>query len=157
MGSQEIRSFLGGQRGDRCLYVSTGGFSKDAKYEADRSTIPITLIDLPTLRELLVENYVMSGERERAMLTAIEAVATSFVRSARSRPRPRPRACSPRVPARRHTSSTTWIEDYAFVEELLGEKKRYALASVGDRVVRRWSKNRAVRAAGLARERNDGA
>ena len=58
IGSNEIRSFLGGrQPGDRCLYVSTGGFTKDARYEADRSSVPITLITLPQLRELLVEHY----------------------------------------------------------------------------------------------------
>jgi restriction system protein len=58
MGSPEIRSFLGGRsQGDRCLYVSTGGFTKEARYEADRSTIPLTLIELPRLRELLVEYY----------------------------------------------------------------------------------------------------
>jgi thermitase len=52
------RAFLGGrQPGDRCLYVSTGGFTKEARYEAERSSIPITLITLPELRELLVEHY----------------------------------------------------------------------------------------------------
>lgn len=58
MGSQDIRTFLGGRvPGDRCLYVSTGGFTKEARYEADRSAIPITLIAMPELRELLVEYY----------------------------------------------------------------------------------------------------
>ncbi len=58
MGSQEIRSFLGGLRqGDRALYVSTGGFSKDAAYEADRSNIPITLIGLDDLASLVVTHY----------------------------------------------------------------------------------------------------
>jgi restriction system protein len=58
MGSQDLRAFLGGRKaGDRCLYVSTGGFSKDAKYEAERATVPLTLIDLPALRELLLEHY----------------------------------------------------------------------------------------------------
>ena len=43
MGSQEIRSFLGGRhKDDKGLYVSTGGFSKDARYEADRANIPLT-------------------------------------------------------------------------------------------------------------------
>ena len=47
MGSQEIRSFLGGrQQSDKGLYVSTGGFSKDAQYEAERANIPVTLMDL---------------------------------------------------------------------------------------------------------------
>jgi restriction system protein len=46
IGSQDIRSFIGGRRpGDRCLYVSSGGFTKDALYEAERSAIPLTLID----------------------------------------------------------------------------------------------------------------
>ncbi|MAQ14210.1 MAG: restriction endonuclease [Sandaracinus sp.] len=58
MGSQEIRSFLGGrQRGDRCLYVSTGGYTREARYEAERANVPLTLIDLPMLGELLVEHY----------------------------------------------------------------------------------------------------
>jgi restriction system protein len=58
MGSQEIRSFLGGLRqGDRALYVSTGGFSKDAGYEADRSNIPITLLNLDELATLVVTHY----------------------------------------------------------------------------------------------------
>jgi restriction system protein len=58
MGSQEIRSFLGGrQPGDRCLFVSTGGFTREARYEAERSNVPLTLVDLPLLRELLVDHY----------------------------------------------------------------------------------------------------
>jgi restriction system protein len=58
MGSQQVRSFLGGLRqGDRALYVSTGGFSKDAGYEADRSNIPITLLNLDDLASLVVTHY----------------------------------------------------------------------------------------------------
>lgn len=58
MGSQQIRSFIGGRhKDDRGLYVSTGGFSKDARYEADRSTIPLTLWTLDDLVRALVENY----------------------------------------------------------------------------------------------------
>lgn len=58
MGADHIRTFLGGRQvGDRCLYVSTGGFSKEARYEAERSNIPIKLIDLPRLRELVLEHY----------------------------------------------------------------------------------------------------
>ena len=69
MGAQDIRSFLGGrQQGDRCLYVSTGGFTKDAKYEAERSAIPITLITLPQLRELLVEHYDKMGPTGTALV-----------------------------------------------------------------------------------------
>lgn len=58
MGTNEVRSFMGGrQPGDRCLFVSTGGFSKEARYEADRSNVPLTLLGLPKLRELLLEHY----------------------------------------------------------------------------------------------------
>lgn len=53
-----IRAFIGGrQPGDKCLYVSTGGYTKDARYEAERSSIPLTLIDLPKLRSLVLEHY----------------------------------------------------------------------------------------------------
>ena len=58
MGSQVLRSFIGGrQTTDRCLFVSTGGFTKDARYEAERSNVPLTLLGLPDLRRLLVEHY----------------------------------------------------------------------------------------------------
>jgi restriction system protein len=58
MGSQEIRSFLGGRhKDDRGLYVSTGGFSKDAKYEAERASIPLTLMDIDDLVDVIVEYY----------------------------------------------------------------------------------------------------
>jgi len=58
MGANEIRSFTGGLRsGDRGLYVSTGGFTKEAKYEAERSTIPISIIDSDILVELIIQYY----------------------------------------------------------------------------------------------------
>lgn len=58
MGSQDIRSFLGGRHAnDKGLYVSTGGFTKDARYEADRATIPLTLMDVDDLVKAVVEYY----------------------------------------------------------------------------------------------------
>lgn len=58
MGTQQIRSFLGGRhKDDRGLYVSTGGFSKDAYYEAERANVPLTLWTLDNLVRALVENY----------------------------------------------------------------------------------------------------
>jgi restriction system protein len=57
MGSQEIRSFLGAFRHNTGIYVSTGGFTKDAKYEAERAAHPITLIDADYLVDLIVQNY----------------------------------------------------------------------------------------------------
>ncbi len=69
MGSQEIRAFLGGRSTrDRCLYVSTGGFSKDALYEAARASIPLTLIKLTDLRDLLLEYYESLDPVTRALV-----------------------------------------------------------------------------------------
>ena len=69
IGSQAIRTFTGGrQDGDRCLYVSTGGFSKDARYEADRSRVPLTLLAMPDLRELLVDHYEDLDPETRALV-----------------------------------------------------------------------------------------
>jgi restriction system protein len=58
MGTQEIRSFLGGRHvADKGLYVSTGGFTKDAYYEAERANIPLTLMSLEELVQALLDHY----------------------------------------------------------------------------------------------------
>lgn len=58
IGASQIRSFLGGLRtGDQGLYVSTGGYTREARYEAERASNPITLIDLDELASLVVEHY----------------------------------------------------------------------------------------------------
>lgn len=58
MGSQDIRSFLGGRhKDDRGLYVSTGGFSKDAQYEADRASIPLAMWTVDHVVRALIEHY----------------------------------------------------------------------------------------------------
>jgi restriction system protein len=54
----KLEAFLGGLRSnDKGVYVSTGGFTKDAKYEAERSNIPLTLIDLNMVVLLIVQHY----------------------------------------------------------------------------------------------------
>jgi restriction system protein len=69
MGSKEIRAFLGGRKkGDKCLYVSTGGFSKDARYEAERAEIATTLINLQMLRQLVVDHYESLDAETRALV-----------------------------------------------------------------------------------------
>jgi restriction system protein len=69
MGSQALRSFLGGRHpGDRGLYVSTGGFSKDALYEAERSQIPMTLWTLDDLVRALVEHYDQTDAETKRMV-----------------------------------------------------------------------------------------
>lgn len=58
MGSQDIRSFLGGRHSDdRGLYVSTSGFTKDARYEAERAKIPLVLWTLDDVAKTLLKYY----------------------------------------------------------------------------------------------------
>lgn len=72
MGSQEIRSFLGGLRaGDRGIYVSTGGYTKEAKYEADRATVPVTLLTLDDLASLVVTYYESFDLNGRALIPLV--------------------------------------------------------------------------------------
>ena len=69
MGAPEIRSFLGGLReGDRGLFVSTGGFTREAKYEANRAPIPIRLVDLEDLAKLVEDNYEAFDREGHALL-----------------------------------------------------------------------------------------
>lgn len=72
MGSQDIRSFLGGLRdGDRALYVSTGGFTKDARYEAERANVPLTLLDLDELATQVVTHYKNFDLEGRALIPLV--------------------------------------------------------------------------------------
>jgi restriction system protein len=58
IGGEEIRSFIGTLQGqERGLYVSTGGYTKDARYESERATNPVTLLDLDEFVEILLKNY----------------------------------------------------------------------------------------------------
>lgn len=57
-GGSAMRSFLGTLReGDSGLYVSTGGFTGDARLEAERSREPVTLLDRDDFIDLLLEYY----------------------------------------------------------------------------------------------------
>jgi len=69
IGAPAIRSFLGGRKpSDRCLYVSTGGFTKESRYEADRSAVPLTLLNLADLRDLLLQHYDRADATTRALV-----------------------------------------------------------------------------------------
>jgi len=58
VGGPELRSFLGTLRsGDNGLYVSTGGFTRDAILEAERSREPVKLLDRDDFIRLLLEHY----------------------------------------------------------------------------------------------------
>jgi hypothetical protein len=48
--------------------VSTGGFSKEAKYEAERSNIPLTLIELDDLATLVEQHYENFDANGRALI-----------------------------------------------------------------------------------------
>ena len=69
MDAPALRSFLGGRhKDDRGLYVSTGGFTKDAYYEADRSNIPLKLMTLDELARAVIENYESFDSEGRALV-----------------------------------------------------------------------------------------
>lgn len=58
MGAPDLRSFLGGRHpDDKGLYVSTGGFTREARYEAERANIPLALMDIDDLVKSLLEQY----------------------------------------------------------------------------------------------------
>jgi restriction system protein len=70
MGSQAIRSLTGGRHlDDRCLYVSTGGFTKEARYEADRSNVRATLWTLDDLTKALIDNYENTDTTTKALIS----------------------------------------------------------------------------------------
>ena len=72
MGSNEIRSFVGGRhKDDKGLYVSTGGFTKEAQYEAERSSIPLTLMDMDDLALVVSEYYDRMDAETRALLPLV--------------------------------------------------------------------------------------
>ena len=72
MGAQEIRSFLGGRhQNDKGLYVSTGGFKREAQYEAERSNIPLTLMDLDELAKAVAEYYDRLDTETRSLVPLI--------------------------------------------------------------------------------------
>ena len=69
MGAPEVRSFVGGLRqNDNGLYVSTGGFTREARYEADRTNQNLTLMDADDLGKAIVDHYDRMDSETRALL-----------------------------------------------------------------------------------------
>ena len=69
MGAPAVRAFIGGLRaGDRGLYVSTGCFTKEARYEADRANIPVRLLDMDAFVRHYVEIYDKTDDDTRSIL-----------------------------------------------------------------------------------------
>lgn len=73
IGAPLVRGFIGGLRdGDRGLYVSTGGFTREARYEGERSNIPVALVDLDDLAGLVVEHYERFDADGRALVPLVK-------------------------------------------------------------------------------------
>ncbi len=69
MGAPDVRAFAGGLRNrDNGLYVSTGGFTREARYEADRANHPLTLMDSIDLGKAIIENYDRMDLETRTLL-----------------------------------------------------------------------------------------
>lgn len=68
-GAPAVRSFISGLRaGDRGLCVSTGGFTKEARYEADRANVPVRLLDLDAFVRHYVDVYDKADDDTRSIL-----------------------------------------------------------------------------------------
>jgi len=73
MGAPEIRAFLGGRHAeDRGLYVSTGGFTREAHFEAERAATVTHLMTLDGLARAVIDNYDRLDERGRALLPLVK-------------------------------------------------------------------------------------
>ncbi len=69
IGAFQLRSFIGGLLdSDSGLYISTGGFTKDAMYEAERAPMPIKLLDLDQFARLYTEYYENTDIMTRVIL-----------------------------------------------------------------------------------------
>lgn len=72
MGAPAIRSFIGALRdGDSGLYISSGGFTREARYEAERCAFPLTLLDLDDIAELIVRHYENFDLEGRALIRLV--------------------------------------------------------------------------------------
>ncbi len=69
MGAPAVMPFIGGLRArDRGLYVSTGGFTKEARYEAARANVPVRLLDLDAFVRHYVDVYDKADDETRSIL-----------------------------------------------------------------------------------------
>lgn len=73
VGAPALRSFIGTLRqSDKGLYVSTGGYSKEARYEAERSQVPVTLVDIDDLADLLIQYYDKANTEIKALIPLVK-------------------------------------------------------------------------------------
>ncbi len=71
-GAPDLRSFITTLRErDKGLYASSGGFTKEAKYEAERAPVPVALVDLNEMANLVVEHYSKFDLEGQALLPLV--------------------------------------------------------------------------------------
>jgi restriction system protein len=69
IGAPDVRAFLAGLHSeDRGLYVSTGGFTREAEYEAARAATVTHLMSLDGLARALIAQYENLDDRGRTLL-----------------------------------------------------------------------------------------
>lgn len=65
----DMRQFLGERRPcGQVIYVSSGGFGREARQEVDKAGVTATLITLPQFRQLIVDHYADLDDRARQLL-----------------------------------------------------------------------------------------
>lgn len=72
VSGEEMRAFLTASQGYSPLFVSTGGFSPDARYEAERAGRSISLLDRDEFINVLLENYNALEQDFKAMVPLIQ-------------------------------------------------------------------------------------
>lgn len=68
MGAPEVQRFIGALKNAKGVYVSTRGFTKEARYVADSSNAPLTLVDSDELARLIVQYYDSFDSDSRALI-----------------------------------------------------------------------------------------
>ncbi len=69
MGAPDVRAMpVGREVDDRGLFVSTGGFSREAYYEAEHGKVPLTLMTLDDLTRAIIDVYPQFDDVGRALL-----------------------------------------------------------------------------------------
>jgi restriction system protein len=69
IGAPDVRAMpVGSHADDRGLYVSTGGFTREAYYEAERGQKPVSLMTLDDLTRAILDAYPNFDEEGRALL-----------------------------------------------------------------------------------------
>lgn len=69
IGAPQVRAMpVGSHADDRGLFVSTGGFTREAYYEAERGKTLTTLMNLDDLARAIIEAYPKFDDRGRALL-----------------------------------------------------------------------------------------